>query len=93
MEQIRVDAAGDPGATESPAPGRTDAEFLGEIGRKGGASTRARYGTEHYVEIGRRGGQTTAARYGPAFYGRIGRKGGQRVRELVARAKELSPNA
>lgn len=38
---------------------------------------------------GRKGGQTVLRERGPQFYSEIGKKGGQRVRELIARAKEL----
>lgn len=51
-------------------------------GRKGGLTTKQRYGSEFYQEIGRKGGKkgglTTKRRYGSEFYQRIGRKGGSR---------------
>ncbi|HEX2234995.1 MAG TPA: hypothetical protein VHK89_01865 [Actinomycetota bacterium] len=53
-----------------------------EAGRKGGRTTKARYGEEHFGRIGRiggkKGGETTKARYGTGFYQRIGRIGGSR---------------
>jgi len=62
-----------------------------EAGRKGGTTTKDRYGVEFYEEIGHRGGlkggNTTFKRYGPQFYQEIGRKGGHRVRELIKAGK------
>jgi general stress protein YciG len=53
-----------------------------EAGRKGGLTTKKRYGADFYQRIGRKGGKkgglTTKQRYGPAFYRSIGRKGGSR---------------
>jgi general stress protein YciG len=53
-----------------------------EAGRKGGLTTKRRYGPDFYQEIGRKGGKkgglTTKRRYGVEFYQRIGRKGGSR---------------
>ena len=48
-----------------------------EAGRKGG------------MIGGRKGGETVLRERGPQFYSEIGKKGGARVRELIARAKEL----
>ncbi len=51
-----------------------------EAGRKGGLSTKRRYGDRHFSEIGRlggkKGGEATKQRYGVEFYQQIGRKGG-----------------
>lgn len=51
-----------------------------EAGRKGGLSTKQRYGGQYFSEIGRmggrKGGEVTRERYGLEFYQRIGRKGG-----------------
>lgn len=51
-----------------------------EAGRRGGLSTKQRYGGEHFSRIGRmggkKGGESTKRRYGIDFYKRIGRKGG-----------------
>ncbi len=60
-----------------------------EAGRRGGASTRKKYGPEFYHSIGKKGGQTTKQRHGPQFYEKIGRKGGQRVRQLIAQARRM----
>jgi hypothetical protein len=53
-----------------------------EAGRKGGRTTKARYGEEHFGRIGRiggkKGGETTKQRYGTGFYQRIGRIGGSK---------------
>ena len=51
-----------------------------DAGRKGGLSTKQRYGGDHFSRIGRlggkKGGESTKRRYGVEFYQRIGRKGG-----------------
>lgn len=53
-----------------------------EAGRKGGLSTKKKYGPNFYQEIGRmggkKGGRTTKQRYGVEFYQQIGRKGGSK---------------
>ena len=53
-----------------------------EAGRKGGKTTKERYGGEHFGRIGRiggkKGGETTKQRYGTGFYQRIGRIGGSK---------------
>jgi uncharacterized protein len=53
-----------------------------EAGRKGGRTTKARYGEEHFGRIGRiggkKGGETTKRRYGSEFYQKIGRMGGSK---------------
>jgi general stress protein YciG len=53
-----------------------------EAGRKGGLTTKQRYGEEFFGKIGRiggkKGGDTTKKRYGIEFYQQIGRKGGSR---------------
>jgi len=53
-----------------------------EAGRKGGLSTKKKYGPSFYQEIGRiggrKGGRTTKQRYGVEFYQKIGRKGGSK---------------
>jgi general stress protein YciG len=60
-----------------------------EAGRKGGTTTRARYGAEFFQEIGAKGGKAVSERYSNEHFREIGRKGGRRVAELIARAKEL----
>lgn len=60
-----------------------------EAGRKGGRSTRARYGAEFYQEIGQKGGRAVSERYPHEHFQQIGRKGGRRVAELIDRAKRM----
>jgi general stress protein YciG len=60
-----------------------------EAGRKGGRTTRARYGAEFFQEIGAKGGRAVSERYSNEHFREIGRKGGRRVAELIARAKTL----
>lgn len=53
-----------------------------EAGRKGGLTTKRRYGDDFFGRIGRiggkKGGDTTKSRYGVEFYQKIGRMGGSR---------------
>ena len=63
-----------------------------EAGRKGGKTTRARYGPEFFQEIGQKGGRAVSERYSNEHFREIGRKGGRRVAELIARAKRLDPH-
>ncbi len=53
-----------------------------EAGRKGGKTTKDRYGGGHFGRIGRiggkKGGETTKQRYGSEFYQKIGKIGGSR---------------
>lgn len=63
-----------------------------EAGRKGGKTTRARYGAEFFQEIGSKGGKTVSERYSNEHFREIGRKGGRRVAELIARAKRMDPD-
>jgi uncharacterized protein len=60
-----------------------------EAGRKGGRTTRARYGAEFFQEIGAKGGKAVSERYSNEHFREIGRKGGRRVAELIARAKRM----
>jgi general stress protein YciG len=46
--------------------------------RRGGTTTKQRYGHEHYVEIGTKGGETVRDKRGKDFYVEIGRRGGKR---------------
>ena len=59
-----------------------------EVGRKGGQTTKERYGSDHFSKIGRQGGAATMKRYGPKHYAEIGMKGGAKTKELIARGKE-----
>ena len=60
-----------------------------EAGRKGGKTTRARYGAEFFQEIGAKGGKAVSERYSNEHFREIGRKGGRRVAELIALAKQI----
>ncbi|HET8570788.1 MAG TPA: hypothetical protein VFN14_02780 [Candidatus Limnocylindria bacterium] len=60
-----------------------------EAGRKGGKTTRQRYGAEFYQEIGQKGGKTVSERYSHEHFQNIGRKGGRKVAELIDRAKRM----
>jgi general stress protein YciG len=60
-----------------------------EAGRKGGKTTRQRYGPEFYQEIGQKGGKTVSERYSHEHFQNIGRKGGRKVAELIDRAKRM----
>ena len=42
-----------------------------EVGRKGGQTTKERYGSDHFSKIGRQGGAATMKRYGPKHYAEI----------------------
>jgi general stress protein YciG len=64
-----------------------------EAGRKGGKTTRARYGAEFFQEIGAKGGKAVSERYSNEHFREIGRKGGRRVAELIARAKGMDERA
>ena len=60
-----------------------------EAGRKGGKTTRQRYGSEFYQEIGQKGGRAVSERYSHEHFQAIGRKGGRKVAELIDRAKRM----
>ena len=60
-----------------------------EAGRKGGKTTRQRYGSEFYQEIGQKGGKAVSERYSHEHFQTIGRKGGRKVAELIDRAKRM----
>jgi general stress protein YciG len=81
-------------AERSPADQRGTTETDGnmsvrEAGRKGGKTTRARYGPEFFQEIGAKGGKAVSERYSNEHFREIGRKGGRRVAELIERAKRM----
>jgi hypothetical protein len=63
-----------------------------EAGRKGGKTTRQRYGSEFYQEIGQKGGKAVSERYSHEHFQTIGRKGGRKVAELIDRAKRMEPD-
>ncbi|HEY6608762.1 MAG TPA: hypothetical protein VI277_06160 [Candidatus Limnocylindria bacterium] len=76
-------------APDDPKPARNEAMSVREAGRKGGNTTRDRYGSDFFQEIGSKGGKTVSERYSSEHFREIGRKGGRRVAELIARAKQL----
>src|SRR5262245_1001863 len=45
--------------------------------RRGGTTTKQRYGHAHYVEIGTKGGEAVRDKRGHDFYVEIGRRGGK----------------
>jgi general stress protein YciG len=57
-----------------------------EAARKGGNTTKERYGPDFYSRIGKKGGQRVARERGPEFYSEIGRKGGE---ARVAQSRKL----
>lgn len=65
-----------------------------EAARKGGNTTKQRYGPDFYSRIGRKGGQRVAKERGPEFYSEIGRKGGEaRVAQSRKLEKDREPEA
>ena len=75
--------------TDDAGPREGEGMSVREAGRKGGKTTRDRYGTDFFQEIGAKGGRTVSDRYPSEHFREIGRKGGRRVAELIARAKKL----
>jgi general stress protein YciG len=69
-----------------PCGGDSDHQ-ASSTGRRGGASTKKKYGPAFYQSIGKKGGETTKKRHGREHYEKIGKKGGQRVKQLIAQAK------
>ena len=63
-----------------------------EAARKGGNTTKERYGPDFYSRIGRKGGQRVARERGPEFYSEIGRKGGE-ARVAQSRRLEKEPES
>lgn len=61
-----------------------------EAARKGGNTTKERYGPDFYSRIGRKGGQRVARERGAEFYSEIGRKGGE-ARVAQSRKLEREP--
>ena len=76
IEESRMETA----PTETPST--SSKMSRAEAGRKGGKTTKERYGDEHFGRIGRiggkKGGETTKRRYGSEFYQKIGRIGGSK---------------
>ena len=88
-------AANEAGATESQEQttgGEERPMTIAEAARKGGNTTKERYGPDFYSRIGRKGGQRVAKERGPEFYSEIGRKGGEaRVAQSRKLEKERTP--
>jgi len=76
---------GDERATDAPAEPKHPMT-IEEAARKGGNTTKKRYGPDFYSRIGRKGGQRVARERGPEFYSEIGRKGGE---ARVAQSRKL----
>lgn len=81
--EITCAAAGRRGGEKVKAMG-TD---YAELGRLGGAQTKAKYGRAHYEELGRKGGEAVRDKLGTEHYQKIGKMGGNKVRELIERGK------
>ena len=80
------------GSTDEKGPTDDGNMSVREAGRKGGKTTRARYGAEFFQQIGAKGGKAVSERYSNEHFREIGRKGGRRVAELIERAKRLEPD-
>jgi general stress protein YciG len=76
----------DTGGAAMPVKGEISVR---EAGRRGGNSTKKKYGGEFYQSIGKKGGETTKQRHGHEHYERIGRKGGETMKKLIAKAKRM----
>jgi general stress protein YciG len=66
---------------------RRETADYSEMGAKGGAVTKAKYGMAHYADLGHAGGKATAQKYGREHYVKMGSAGGQRTRELVRKGQ------
>jgi uncharacterized protein len=64
-----------------------------EAGRRGGTSTKKKYGGDFYKAIGKMGGETTKERHGHEHYEKIGKMGGSKVSQLVKLAKKVNAAA
>jgi len=80
-------------STKPNGSGGEEAMSVRDAGRKGGNTTKDRYGSEFFQEIGAKGGRTVSERYSNEHFREIGRKGGRRVAELIARAKGMDESA
>ena len=70
-----------------PEDGANGNMSVREAGRKGGKTTRAKYGPGFYQEIGQKGGKTVSEKYSHEHFQNIGRKGGRKVAELIDKGK------
>ena len=78
-----------PRLAEAEAAANAAPMSVRDAGRKGGRTTRSRYGPDFFAQIGRKGGKAVSKRYPSTHFQEIGRKGGRRVAELIERAKRL----
>ena len=93
MEERPVDTQGEENEEQHAQASDETAEdpsnrpmTIEEAARKGGNTTKERYGPDFYSRIGRKGGQRVAKERGPEFYSEIGRKGGE---ARVAQSRKL----
>ena len=66
----------------------TEEMTVKEAGRRGGETTKARYGWQHYSRIGKMGGESLKNSRGREFYAEAARKGHERMRELLDAGKK-----
>ena len=85
-ENLPQDEHGADKIAKEPAEHPDRPMTIEEAARKGGNTTKERYGPDFYSRIGRKGGQRVAKERGPDFYSEIGRKGGE---ARVAQSRKL----
>jgi general stress protein YciG len=73
------------GSTQAQEPRGTEGQ------RRGGMTTKRRYGHEHFVEIGAKGGEIVRDKRGKDFYVEIGRRGGKSPKHRHPRDEENGP--
>jgi uncharacterized protein len=74
----RKDSLSAPTPKSSATPRRKPGPKPGtESARRGGLSSRAKYGRDYFALIGRKGGLTLSKRRGPEYFAEIGRHGGE----------------
>lgn len=59
-----------------------------EFSRKGGNTTKAKYGSEHYKKIQQKGSVTTKEKYGRDHYVKMGRRAQEVKKQREAQAKK-----
>ena len=57
-----------------------------QITRKGGLSTLARHGIDHFKKIGKKGSETVLEKYGPDYYRKLSQAG---VRARIKKYNEM----
>lgn len=85
-EQAHKDVGDEQGTEVAGVDEASRPMTIEEAARKGGNTTKERYGPDFYSRIGRKGGQRVAKERGPEFYSEIGRKGGE---ARVAQSRKL----